>query len=223
MAREQVTTVPRRQAGGGHVACAPAAGRVSNLSTEAQAPARDNHRGQGMGHLQVYTHVTGVPRPSAHNAARSPDPESSLRGHCSQNRVGSATAVKTVWVRTSPHLQRWCDRGVDGPGAGDDGPPAAGEGGHVACAPAAGRVSDFSTEAQAPAHACASRNNHSGQGMGHLQVYTHVIGVPHPSAHNVARSPDPRKLLARPLQSKPRGLGRRLTSNGATVGWPGSR
>ena len=39
----------------------------------------------------------------------------------------------------------------DGPGAGDDGPPAAGEGGHVACAPTAGRVSDFSTEAQAPA------------------------------------------------------------------------
>jgi hypothetical protein len=39
-----------------------------------------------------------------------------------------ATAVKTAWARTSPHLQR-CDRGVDGPGAGDDGPPAAGEGG----------------------------------------------------------------------------------------------
>ena len=34
-----------------------------------------------------------------------------------------ATAVKTAWARTSPHLQR-CDRGVDGPGAGDDGPPA---------------------------------------------------------------------------------------------------
>ena len=48
MAREQVTTVPRRQARGGHVACAPAAGRVSDFSTEAQAPARDNHRGQGM-------------------------------------------------------------------------------------------------------------------------------------------------------------------------------
>ena len=38
-----------------------------------------------------------------------------------------ATAVKTAWAPTSPHLQR-CDRGVDGPGAGDDGPPAAGEG-----------------------------------------------------------------------------------------------
>ena len=86
-------------------------------------------------------------------------------------------------------------------------------GGHVACAPAAGRVSDLSTEAQAPA-----RDNHRGQGMGHLQVYTHVTGVPRPSAHNAARSPDPRKLLARPLQSKPRGLGRRLTCNGATVG-----
>jgi hypothetical protein len=61
-----------------------------------------------------------------------------------------ATAVITAWARTSPHLQR-CDRGVDGPGEGDDGPPAAGEGGHVACAPAAGRVSDLSTEAQAPA------------------------------------------------------------------------
>ena len=52
----------------------------------------------------------------------------------------------------------------------------------------------------------------------HLQVYTHATGVPRPSAHNAARSPDPRKLLARPLQSKPRGLGRRLTCNGATVG-----
>ena len=30
MSREQVTTVPRRQARGGHVACAPAAGRVSD-------------------------------------------------------------------------------------------------------------------------------------------------------------------------------------------------
>jgi len=70
-----------------------------------------------------------------------------------------ATAVKTAWARTSPHLQQ-CDRGVDGPGAGDDGPTAAGEGGHVACAPAAGRVSNLSTEAQAPA-----RDNHSGQGM----------------------------------------------------------
>ena len=54
--------------------------------------------------------------------------------------------------------------------------------------------------------------------MGHLEVYTHVTGVPRPSAHNAARSPDPRKLLARPLQSKPRGLRRRLTCNGATVG-----
>ena len=89
--------------------------------------------------MQVYTHVTGVPRPSAHNAA--PTPESSLRGHRSQNRVGSDVA--------SPATVRPC--GVHGPGAGDDGPPAAGEGGHVACAPAAGRVSDLSTEAQAPA------------------------------------------------------------------------
>ena len=47
-----------------------------------------------------------------------------------------ATTVKTAWARTSPHLQQ-CDRGVDGQGAGDDGPPAASEGGHVACAPAA--------------------------------------------------------------------------------------
>ena len=44
MAREQVTTVPRRQARGGHVACAPAAGRVSDFSTEAQAPARQSPR-----------------------------------------------------------------------------------------------------------------------------------------------------------------------------------
>ena len=70
MAREQVTTVPRRQARGGHVACAPAAGRVSDPSTEVQTPARDNHRGPGMGHLPFYTHVTGMARPTAHNAAR---------------------------------------------------------------------------------------------------------------------------------------------------------
>ena len=122
----------------------------------------------------------------------------------------AATKVKTARARTSPHLQ-WCDRGVDGPGAGDDGPPAS-AGLHTRHRRAA-PVRDLSTEAQAPA-----RDNHRGQGMGHLQVCTHVIGVPRPSAHNAARSPDPPKLLARPPQSKPRGLGRRLTCNGATVG-----
>jgi hypothetical protein len=88
--------------------------------------------GKGWG-IWRFTHTSQTcrtrPRTTRHAA---PTPESSLRGHRSQNRVGSdvgsATAVKTVWVRTSPHLQR-CDRGVDGPGAGDDGPPAAGEGG----------------------------------------------------------------------------------------------
>ena len=70
MAREQVTTVPRRQARGGHVACAPAAGQVNDPSPEVQTPSHDNHRGQGMGHLQFYTHVTGVRHPTAHNAAR---------------------------------------------------------------------------------------------------------------------------------------------------------
>jgi hypothetical protein len=112
----------------------------------------------------------------------------------------AATKVKTAWARTSPHLQ-WCDRGVDGPGAGDDGPPAS-AGLHTRHRRAT-PVRDLSTEAQAPV-----RDNHRGQGMGHLQVCTHVIGVPRPSAYNAARSPDPRKLLARPLQSKPRGLGR---------------
>ena len=110
MVREQVTTAPRRQARGGHVACTPAAELVSDLSTEVQTPARDNHRGQGMGHLPVYT-VTGVPRPSARNAAR-------------------------------PHVQR-CTR--------------------------------------------------------------------------AERSADPRKLLARPPQSQPRGLGRRLSCNGVDM------
>jgi hypothetical protein len=86
--------------------------------------------------------------------------------------------------------------------------------------PAAGRVSDPSTEIQTPA-----RDNHRGQGMGHLPFYTHVTGVPRPTAHNAARPhlqrcaradrrADPRKLLARPPQShkllQPRGLGRRL-------------
>ena len=84
--------------------------------------------GKGWG-IWRFTHTSQTcrtrPRTTRHAA---PTPESSLRGHRSQNRVGSATAVKTVWVRTSPHLQR-CDRGVDGPGAGDDGPPAAGGGG----------------------------------------------------------------------------------------------
>ena len=42
--REQVTTVPRRQARGGHVACAPAGGRVSDPSTEVKTPARDKQR-----------------------------------------------------------------------------------------------------------------------------------------------------------------------------------
>ena len=61
----QVTTAPRRQARGGHVACTPAAGRVSDLSTEVQTPARDNHRGQGMGHLPAvhvgpHTHAPGA-------------------------------------------------------------------------------------------------------------------------------------------------------------------
>jgi hypothetical protein len=96
-----------------------------------------------------------------------------------------------------------------------------------------GKLVTFSTEAQAPA-----RDNHRGQGMGHLEVYTHVTGVQRPSAHNTARSPDTRKLLARPPQSNPRGLGRRLghrsqnrvgsdVASPATVRpwgrWPGSR
>jgi hypothetical protein len=114
--------------------CAPAAGRVSDLSTEVQTPARNNHRGQGMGHLQVYT-VTGVLRPSGHKARshlqrctraeRSADPRKLL-------------AVTTALARTSPpQLQL---RGHVCPGAGDDGPRRQARGGHVACTPAAGRV-----------------------------------------------------------------------------------
>ena len=201
MAREQVTTVPRRQARGGHVACAPAAGRVSDLSTEAQAPARDNHRGQGMGHLQVCTHVTGVP----------PRPRTTRHAAPTPKAPCEATAVKTAWARTSPHLQR-CDCGVDGPGAGDDGPPAAGEGTMLPAHQLQGELA-----ISVPRHRHPRATITAGR-MGHLEVYTHVTGVPRPSAHNAARSPDPRKLLARPLQSKPRGLRRRLTCNGATVG-----
>ena len=85
MAREQVTTVPRRQAGGAHVASAPAAGRGSDPSASARLRRRARKR------------VIGMARPCSHNTAR-------------------------------PHLQL-CNRGVDGPGAGDDGPPAAGGGG----------------------------------------------------------------------------------------------
>ena len=127
-------------------------------------------------HMQVYTHVTGVhARPRSQYRGTGTRARQSLRArdgasaglHTRHRRAApvraqrgtqprppkapcEATAVKTAWARTSPHLQR-CDCGVDGPGAGDDGPPAAGEGGHFACAPAAGRVSDLSTEAQAPA------------------------------------------------------------------------
>ena len=74
--------------------------------------------GKGWG-ICRFTHTSQAcrarPRTTRHAA---PTP----KGPC------EATAVKTAWARTSPHLQR-CDRGVDGPGAGDDGPPAAGEGG----------------------------------------------------------------------------------------------
>jgi hypothetical protein len=122
-----------------------------------------------------------------------------------------ATAVKTAWARTSPHLQR-CDRGVDGPGAGDDGPPAAGEGTMLPAHQLQGELA-----ISVPRHRHPRATITAGR-MGHLEVYTHVTGVPRPSAHNAARSPDPPKLLARPPQSKPRGLGRRLTCNGATVG-----
>ena len=58
MAREQVTTVTRRQAGGAHVASAPAAGRVSDPSASARFRRRARKR------------VTGMARPCAHNAAR---------------------------------------------------------------------------------------------------------------------------------------------------------
>ena len=124
-------------------------GRVSDFSTEAQAPARDNHRGQDGASGGLHTRHRRAAPVRAQRGTQPRPPKAPCE----------ATAVKTAWARTSPHLQR-CDRGVDGPGAGDDGPPAAGEGGHVACAPAAGRVSDFSNEAQAPA-----RDNHRGQGM----------------------------------------------------------
>jgi hypothetical protein len=147
MAREQVTTVPRRQARGGHIACAPAAGRVSDPSTEVQTPARDKQR-------RVQPRC---PRPdqlspasSAHRGGRAA-PSPLLRASArlrrrARNGAGLANALQawrarartTRHARTCPpcpcahnaarpHLQR-CDRGVDGPGAGDDGPPAAGEG-----------------------------------------------------------------------------------------------
>jgi hypothetical protein len=147
MAREQVTTVPRRQARGGHIACAPAAGRVSDPSTEVQTPARDKQR-------RVQPRC---PRPdqlspasSAHRGGRAA-PSPLLRASArlrrrARNGAGLANASQAWRARTRttrhartcppcpcahnaarPHLQR-CDRGVDGPGAGDDGPPAAGEG-----------------------------------------------------------------------------------------------
>ena len=66
MAREQVTTVPRRQARGDMLP-AHQLHRVTYL----QAPARDNHRGQGMVSvlllLNVFLHITVCPATLALN------------------------------------------------------------------------------------------------------------------------------------------------------------
>ena len=143
-----------------------------------------------------FTHTSQAcrtrPRTTRHAA---PTPESSLRGHCSQNRVGSDVASPAT-------VRLW----VDGPGAGDDGPPAAGEGTML---PAHQLQGELAISVQRHRHLRATVT--AGR-MGHLEVYTHVTGVPRPSAHNAARSPDPPKLL------DCGGLGRRLTCNGATVG-----
>ena len=68
MAREQVTTVHRRQAGGGHVACAPAAGRVSHPSTHVHAQLSPHARTRWRKHPCKLV------------------PQSSLRGHCCRKR-----------------------------------------------------------------------------------------------------------------------------------------
>jgi hypothetical protein len=81
-------------------------------------------------------------------------------GLANASQAWRARARTTRHARTCPpcpcshdaarqHLQR-CNRGVDGPGAGDDGHPRRQAGGaHVASAPAAGRVSDPSTHVHA--------------------------------------------------------------------------
>ena len=124
MAREQVTTVPR-QAGGAHVACAPAAGRVSDPSALSTIPAHQHGSDGGLANAsqawraraRTTRHArTCPPCPCAHNAAR-------------------------------PHLQR----GVDGREQVTTVPRRQARGGHVACAPAGGRVSDPSTEVKTPA------------------------------------------------------------------------
>ncbi len=68
MAREQVTTVHRRQAGGGHVTCAPAAGRVSHPSTHVHAKLSPHARTRWRKHPCKLV------------------PQSSLRGHCCRKR-----------------------------------------------------------------------------------------------------------------------------------------
>ena len=92
MAREQVTTVHRRQAGGGHVACAPAAGRVSDPSTHVHAKLSPHARTRWRKHPCKLV------------------PQSSLRGHCCRNRgpVLARSLLSQPWVcrKRGPVLAR---------------------------------------------------------------------------------------------------------------------
>jgi len=125
MAREQVTTVRR----------SPGICRFTHTSQACRARPRSQYRGTGTRARQSPRARDGASA-GLHTRHRCAAPVRAQRG--TQPRPPkapcAATTVKTAWARTSPHLQR-CDRGVDGPGAGDDGPPAASEGGHVACIP----------------------------------------------------------------------------------------
>ena len=144
---------------------APAAGRVSDPSTEVQTPARDKQRrvqprcpgptnslplhprigaaerrphrcsahqhgsdgGHGMGHLPQDSqtrHRHGAPV-RAQRGMLAPAPRARVR---TTRHARTCPPCPCSHDAARQHLQR-CNRGVDGPGAGDDCAPVAGEGG----------------------------------------------------------------------------------------------
>ena len=134
---------------------------------------------------------------TAHRGARARPHNCS--GHARFRRRAAPQAAPVLARRGTP-APASVRRGVDGPGAGDDGHPAAGGGGTCACAPAAGRVSDPSASARF-----------------RRRARKRVTGMARPCAHNAARP----HLPPVPVRAQ------RGTPAPATVQpwsrWPGSR